>query len=121
MRRFTQAVLLLLTLFCITACGYDPDAVLTDTPSETVVSFSETSYETVLEEILPTITELPYTVNLYLECQNNALFNKYDLSVLLDGEEIGILAHGTEETVQVRVSDGVHTLQFKSTADDTAS
>ncbi len=113
MKRTCHLILLLTMLFCMISC--DSEAYQADPSRETTEGTeSIQAFYDETERDLPISEELQVTVSLHLSCRPNVLFNKYDLSVLLDGEEIAILEHGTDETIQVRISDGSHTLRFNN-------
>ena len=45
-----------------------------------------------------------------IESDNNLMFNKYDMEITLDGNEIGVVSNGTHFTKLLEVLEGEHTL-----------
>lgn len=54
-----------------------------------------------------------YTVQLFVDCEKNAMFSKYDVNVLVDGELVGNIEHGSEATFELSLKKGQHELVFE--------
>ena len=107
MKRTLSLILLPLMLFCLFSCGN------TTTKTDLATESAPTFYD-IPENELTDSDAHDTTVSLHISCSENQLFNKYDLSVILDGNEIAILKHGMVVTLVIPVSKGSHTLQFHS-------
>ncbi len=105
----------------------DTNALLETSSPETAAP------ETAAPEIQVPVTDVPteseppianealITVYLHLTCRENLIFNQYNLTVLVDGDEIALLEHGATDTIQVQLSAGSHTLQLRNTDDKNVS
>lgn len=60
------------------------------------------------EEAVP--KEPTYAVQIFVDCQKNLLFSKYDVDVMVDDEKIGNVEHGSEATFEVSLTKGQHEL-----------
>ncbi|NHM13583.1 DUF4839 domain-containing protein [Xiamenia xianingshaonis] len=60
-----------------------------------------------------------YSLQLDITCQENLLFSRYDVNVLIDGTSIGILDHGASKTYEIDLEEGSHTLTVEK-EDDSA-
>ena len=63
------------------------------------------------EESVP--EEPKYTVQLFVECEQNLFFSKYDVDVEVDGEGVGNVDHGSEATFEVSLTKGQHEIVFE--------
>lgn len=62
-----------------------------------------------------TVSKEPmYMVVLNIDCEENLLFSKYDLKILIDSSEVGTLKHGKKGTFNVELEKGTHTLEIQS-------
>lgn len=52
-----------------------------------------------------------YTVQVEIECEENILFSRYDVKILIDDEELGTLEHGATDTYAAELVEGEHTLK----------
>ncbi len=64
------------------------------------------------------IAEPEYTIELQVDCAANLLFNKYDVTICVDGAEQGTIRHGATEYYTLILTKGPHTIQFASAEDD---
>lgn len=62
------------------------------------------------EEVVP--EEPKYAVQIFVDCDQNLFFSKYDVDVKVDNTEIGNLEHGGEATFEVELTEGQHELVF---------
>lgn len=74
-----------------------------------------------IEETYPINSEIQvcfavktYEVSLDLECKENLIFNKYDVSVYIGNEFVGTLGHGKSKTFTAELKKGTHDLILKS-------
>ena len=58
-----------------------------------------------------TVKQPLYTVELTLDGLYNLFFNRYDVTVYVDGKEITSIAHGGDTTVTLELEKGKHTLK----------
>ncbi|MBQ6524649.1 MAG: hypothetical protein IJI12_08345 [Atopobiaceae bacterium] len=57
------------------------------------------------------VSEEPkYAVQIYIDCEKNLFFSKYDVDVMVDDEEVGNVEHGGEATFEVNLTKGQHEL-----------
>ena len=73
---------------------------------------SSSSIQTVNEEIVATTTARTFYVTLNVECEENLMFSKYDVVVLIDDKEAGIIDHGTTKSFTGNMYEGKHTIKF---------
>lgn len=52
-----------------------------------------------------------YTVQVEIECEENILFSRYDVNLLIDDKELGTLEHGATDTYTAELVEGEHTLK----------
>lgn len=58
-----------------------------------------------------TVSEEPkYAVQLFIDCEQNLFFSKYDLDVMVDDAEVGNIEHGSEAAFEVDLTKGQHEL-----------
>ena len=53
-----------------------------------------------------------------IKCDENLIFSRYDINVLLDGSYIGTISHGSSNTFDLKVSLGSHNIRFENVTDD---
>lgn len=58
-----------------------------------------------------------YQVHLSVDCSENLLFSRYDLTIYIDSEEIGTLDHGAEDSWDLTLDKGQHTLRVQKKDD----
>ena len=58
-----------------------------------------------------------YQVHLSVDCSENLLFSRYDLTIYVDSEEIGTLDHGAEDSWGLTLDKGQHTLRVQKKDD----
>ncbi len=58
-------------------------------------------------------TEPTYAVQIFIDCEQNLIFSKYDVDVMVDGVEVGNIEHGGEATFEVELTRGQHELGFE--------
>lgn len=58
-----------------------------------------------------------YPVHLSVDCSENLLFSRYDLTIYVDSEEIGTLDHGAEDSWDLTLDKGQHTLRVQKKDD----
>ena len=58
-----------------------------------------------------------YTLSLRIDFNENIVFDKYDISMLIDGEKQEELTHGENAEFDIRLKDGKHTLAFRKIDD----
>lgn len=51
-----------------------------------------------------------YTIQLFIDCEQNFIFSKYDVDVIVDGEDAGNIEHGSEATFELSLTKGQHEL-----------
>ena len=51
---------------------------------------------------------ITYPLHLYFKCDSNFLLSRYDIEVYVDGQEVGIVDHGSEASFDVDVEGGKH-------------
>ena len=54
------------------------------------------------------------TVELEFVCEENQIFSTYAVEILLDGELLGTLDHGSSDSFRLELKDGVHELQVRN-------
>ena len=52
-----------------------------------------------------------YTVQVEIECEENILFSRYGVKILIDDEELGTLEYGATDTYTAELVEGEHTLK----------
>lgn len=67
------------------------------------------------EEIAP--EDPKYTVQLFVDCEQNLIFSRYDVDVIVDGDEVGNIEHGSEATFELSLTKGQHELKFEREGD----
>ena len=60
-----------------------------------------------------------YQVHLSVDCSENLLFSRYDLAIYVDSEQVGTLDHGAEDSWDLTLDKGQHTLRVQK-ADDSS-
>lgn len=60
-----------------------------------------------------------YPVHLSVDCSENLLFSRYDLAIYVDSEKVGTLDHGAEDSWDLTLDKGQHTLRVQK-ADDSS-
>lgn len=60
-----------------------------------------------------------YPVHLSVDCSENLLFSRYDLTIYVDSEKVGTLDHGAEDSWDLTLDKGQHTLRVQK-ADDSS-
>lgn len=60
-----------------------------------------------------------YPVHLSVDCSENLLFSRYDLAIYVDSEKVGALDHGAEDSWDLTLDKGQHTLRVQK-ADDSS-
>lgn len=60
------------------------------------------------EEEVPEDPE--YSVQLFIDCEKNLIFSRYDVDVMVDGELVGNVEHGSEATFELSLKKGQHEL-----------
>lgn len=73
---------------------------------------SSNTQQTKEKEITTTTTVKTYDVSLYIECDQNLIFSKYDVVVLVDGVRYAKLDHGTKISFAIDLAEGIHTIKF---------
>ncbi len=64
------------------------------------------------------ISELPkFLTSIEVSCRDNWFLSRYDVKILIDDQEIGILDHGSTEIYEVTLESGMHTIRFESEED----
>ncbi|MEE0663496.1 MAG: DUF4839 domain-containing protein [Collinsella bouchesdurhonensis] len=58
-----------------------------------------------------------YQVHLSVDCSENLFFSRYDLTIYVDSEEIGTLDHGAEDSWDLTLDKGQHTLRVQKKDD----
>ena len=53
-----------------------------------------------------------YAVQIYVDCEKNLFFSRYDVDMSVDGEKVGNIEHGSEATFEVSLAKGQHELRF---------
>ena len=64
------------------------------------------------------VDEPEYAVSLEIECEENLLFSKYDVDVYVDDSMQGTISHGTTETYNLNLTEGLYEIKFVSAEDD---
>ena len=66
-----------------------------------------------------TTTSAPiYDVSIEVECIENLFLSKYDVNVLLDGENLGTIDHGKTKTFNSELTEGEYELAFQKEDDE---
>lgn len=97
---------------------YSPAMILPTTEERT--SEEPTTQEITTEEITTEeITEesTKYKVDIDVYCNSNLLFNKYDVVVYIDNDEIGVLEHGANDSYSIELTEGTHEVRFEKEDD----
>lgn len=63
------------------------------------------------EEVV--IEEPKFSVQIFITCEKNLMFSKYDVDVSVDDEEIGNVEHGSDSTFEAKLTKGQHELVFE--------
>ncbi len=58
-----------------------------------------------------------YSVKLDVDCVENLFFSRYDVNVFVDGKEVGTLDHGSQDSYNVNLPAGRHSLSFEKEDD----
>lgn len=58
-----------------------------------------------------------YRVGIDIECEENVMFSKYDVEILVDGESIGVVGHGMSKAFEVALFEGRHTIEARKKGD----
>lgn len=58
-----------------------------------------------------------YPVRLSVDCSENLLFSRYDLAIYVDSEKVGTLDHGAEDSWDLTLDKGQHTLRVQKEDD----
>ena len=58
-----------------------------------------------------------YPVHLSVDCSENLLFSRYDLAIYVDSEKVGTLDHGAEDSWDLTLDKGQHTLRVQKEDD----
>ena len=58
-----------------------------------------------------------YRVGLDIECERNVFLSTYDVEVLVDGKSVGRIDHGASGAFEVKLAEGMHTLEVFSEDD----
>lgn len=58
-----------------------------------------------------------YPVHLSVDCSENLLFSRYDLAIYVDSERVGTLDHGAEDSWDLTLDKGQHTLRVQKEDD----
>ena len=67
------------------------------------------------EEQVP--EEPEYTVQLYIDCEQNLIFSRYDVDVMVDGDEVGNVEHGSDATFELSLAKGQHEMKLEKEGD----
>lgn len=83
---------------------------------------NEEGYNVIIEHLgynamVVEINEPTSETSINVHCIENLILNEYDLDIYIDEEFIGSLEHGGEETYDVNLSEGEHTLSVESQDD----
>lgn len=65
------------------------------------------------------ISEPLYVVQLKINCIGNLIFSKYDVDVYVDHKMVGSIEHGGEDTYELELEKGTHTLRIENQDDST--
>lgn len=60
---------------------------------------------------------IKYRIELEIECAENLFFSKYDVRVLVDDNELGILEHGSTETYSAELEEGEYVFRVEKEED----
>lgn len=71
------------------------------------------------EKVEEKVEVLKYNVDLEVECTENLLLSKYDVRVLLNDTELGILEHGKTEKYSVKLENGESVFRVENEEDNT--
>lgn len=67
--------------------------------------------------IYVSVYEPEFDITIDVKCIANWIFSKYDVEVLIDDSEKGILEHGTSDSYKAVLKKGIHTVKFVSIED----
>lgn len=95
MKRVLTMLFALLAAITLTSCGEASDDIVEPDP----------------------VVPVKFNVQIDVECTQNLLLNKYDVAVLIDSNELGVLDHGTKKTFNAELEEGVYTLSFEEEGD----
>ncbi|MBM6810618.1 hypothetical protein H5983_06015 [Faecalitalea cylindroides] len=56
-------------------------------------------------------------ISITVKCNPNLLLSKYDVQILVDGENIGVIEHGEKDTFTIDLPKGKHTIGFEKEDD----
>lgn len=73
---------------------------------------NQSDKEFTTEEETKITTVKTYDVLLNVVCEENLLFNRYDINVLIDDQLVGKIEHGTERSFNIDLTDGKHVIKF---------
>lgn len=59
-----------------------------------------------------------YNVTLSVQCRENLMMNKYDVDILVDGQFLDTLKHGTYSDYALKLSEGSHKFEFRISGKD---
>lgn len=59
-----------------------------------------------------------YNVTLSVDCKKNMAMNKYDVNILVDGQLLDTLKHGTSNEYSLKLSEGSHKFEFRIAGKD---
>ncbi len=65
-----------------------------------------------------TVEEPLHTVQFEIDCYENWFFDKYDVLIEVDWDELGVLKHGESNTFTAELEKGSYTITFTSEEDD---
>lgn len=71
------------------------------------------------EKVEEKVEVLKYNVDLEVECNENLLLSKYDVRVLVNDTELGILEHGKTEKYSVELEKGEYVFRVENEEDNT--
>ena len=63
------------------------------------------------------LSERLYKVNLKIDCTENIILNKYGIEVYIDGDYLGDIDHGSNDTYEIELSKGKHEVKIESSDD----
>ena len=63
-------------------------------------------------EITTTTTVKTYEISFVVDCEENLFFSKYDVIVLIDGQNIGKIDHGKKVAFTMALTEGKHSIKF---------
>lgn len=62
--------------------------------------------------ITTTTTVKTYEVSFVVDCEENLIFSKYDVVVVIDGQKMGKIDHGKKVAFTVALTEGTHSIKF---------